>query len=436
MRQIIFIIILFSTLKLSAQIELSIEQCREMALNNSYDLQIASLQHDKTVIDQKAVQTSFFPKIAASGTYAYIFEDIDMGMDFDLSALGMPITIPIPMEMSMRGMYMAGINLQQPVFVGGKIITGNKMAKKGVEITEENKRLARMNVIVEAENAYWIYVSVREKVKLLESYVSLLDSLYRQVNDFSELQMATSSDVQKVKAKQSNINYELQRARNGLELSRMSLCHIIGLDLATPITVTDTTIKLSQKSSYTTHDILQRPEYLILKKQVELNALSIKNTRADFLPTIGFSAGYTYVGGMEFGGNELKMNLPMVMANISIPIFHFGEGSKKIKSAEFTHAISELEFKKNSELMNIEVHKALSEYQNSFLLIESAQEAINEAEASLKITRDNYEFKMGTIFDILEAQTQFQEAHSNLIEARTNCKIKEVEYLKAIGQLE
>ncbi|MDR2011292.1 MAG: TolC family protein [Bacteroidales bacterium] len=436
MKKIIFLIIFLSTLKLNAQIELSIEQCREMALQNSYDLQIASLQHDKTVMDQKVVQTSFLPKVVASGTYAYVFEDIDMSMDFSLTDFGLPVSVPIPMEMSMRGMYMAGINLQQPVFVGGKIITGNRMAKKGVEMTEENKRLTKMNVILDAENAYWIYVSVREKVKLLESYGTMLDSLYRRVNDLTELQMATLSDVQKIRAKQSNIKYELQRARNGLELSRMSLCHIIGIDMNTPVIATDTTIKLSQKGSYNSPDILQRPEYLILQKQVELNELSVKNTRADFLPTIGFSAGYSYVAGMEFGGSELKMNLPMIMANISIPIFHFGEGSKKIKSAKFTYDISKLELEKNSELMNIEIKKVLSEYQSSFLLIESAQEAITEAEAAVKIASDNYELKMGTIFDILEAQAQFQEARSNLIEARTNCKIKEVEYLKVIGQLE
>ncbi len=442
MKRIILIIILISTYHVYAQVELSVAQCREMALQSSYDMQIASLQYDKTVADQKAVLSSFFPKISATGTYAYIFEDIGIGMDIDIDLLN--LSIPFEMLMSMKGAYMAGITLQQPVFVGGKIITGNKMAKKGIEMTEENKRLTRMSVIVEAEKAYWIYVSVREKVKLLESYMALLDSLHGRVSDFSEMQMAKPSDIQKIKAKQSNIKYELQRAQSGLELSRMSLCHIIGVDLTTPIVVTDTIIELSQNDSYHSSNIAQRPEYQILQKQMELSKLSIKNIRADFLPRIGFSAGYSYVGGIkarmnvldyDLGETNMNMSLPMVMANISIPICQFGEGAKKIKSAKLAYAISELELKKNSELMNIEVQQTLSEYKNSFLLIETAQEAILEAETGLKIAKDNYELRMGTIFDVLEAQTQWQEAHSNLIEARTNCKIKEVEYLKSTGTL-
>lgn len=444
MKKIITIVIILLTIcNVHAQMELSVAQCREMALKNSYDMQIASTRHDKTVADQKAVFANFLPKISGSATYAYIFEDIEMGMDinmdFETEFLGIPISMPIDfpfaMVLSMKGMYMAGVTLQQPVFAGGKIVTGNKMAKKGVEITEENKQLTEMNVILEAEKSYWMYVSVQEKVKLLESYVAMLDSLYLQVSDFSRLQMAMPSDVQKVKSQQSNIKYQLQRAKNGQELSRMALCYIIGMDWNTPIIATDTVIALPSKNPTLGADISLRPELRIMQKQVEISKLMIQNTRADFLPMIGFGAGYTYVGGMKLSGTDMNMSLPMIMGTITIPIFHFGEGAKKIKSAKFAHKISELELEKNSKLMNIEAQQALLDFQNSFLLIESAEEAIIDAEAVIKIASDNYEMKMGTTFDILEARTQWQEAHSNLIEARAQCKIKEMEYLKATGTL-
>lgn len=90
----------------------------------------------------------------------------------------------VGMEMSMKGMYMAGITLQQPVYAGGKIVNANKMAKTGVAISEENKRLTRINTLVEVEQTYWMYVSVAEKVKLLTQYTQLLDSLHQQVNSF------------------------------------------------------------------------------------------------------------------------------------------------------------------------------------------------------------------------------------------------------------
>ncbi len=436
MKKIIFVVALLSVCGAQAQIELTAERCREMALQNSYDMQIAAAQYNKTAADQKAVAANFYPDISAMGTYAYIFNNIDMGMDFDMSAMGIDQTLPISMVMSMKGMYLAGITLMQPVYAGGKIATGNKMAKKGVEMADENRTLTRMNVIVDAEKAYWMYVSVQEKVKLLESYMVLLDSLYSRVGDFAELKMAIPADVQKVKARRSNIAYELERARTGLELSRMSLCHIIGAGLDTPIVVADEVIELPESRSAASPGISQRPEYRIMQKQLDIDRLNIKNIRADFLPQVGFSAGYSYIGGMKMNDNEIKMSLPMVMASLSIPIFHAGEGAKKVKSARYAYSISELEMKKNAELMNIEAQQALYEFRNSFLLIESAGEAMAEAEAAMQTAGDNYGLRMGTLLDVLEAQSQWQEAHSNLIEARTNCKIKEVEYLKATGTLE
>ncbi|MDL2239795.1 TolC family protein [Bacteroidales bacterium OttesenSCG-928-L14] len=445
MKKLLITILLFSAFNVYSQIELTAEKCREMALENSYDMQIASLQYDKMRADQKAVFSNFLPKISGSASFVSVFQDIDI-MEMNFTGDGF-FTIDMPFEMfiSMKAAYMAGINLQQPIFAGGKIYTGNQMAKKGIEMTEENIRLTRMSTIVEAEKAYWIYVSVREKVKLLESYETLLDSLYLQVSDFSRLEMAVPADVQKVKSKRSNIKYELQRAKSGLELSRMSLCHLIGVNIDTTIIVLDSTIVLPENKVITSRDISLRPEYILLQKQVKLSELTIKNTRADFLPKIGINVGYTYVGGIKMGAtlsgytlmeDNLNMSLPMVMASVSIPIFHFGEGAKKIKSAKISHSISELELKKNSELMNIEVEKTLTDFRNSFLQIEAAEEAMAEAEADLKIAKDNYELKMGTLFDVLETQTQYQEAYSNLIEARTNCKIKEIEYLKSVGRVE
>lgn len=336
----------------------------------------------------------------------------------------------------MKGMYMAGITLQQPVYAGGKIVNANKMAKTGVAISEENKRLTRINTLVEVEQTYWMYVSVAEKVKLLTQYTQLLDSLHQQVNSFFELKMATAQDLHKVRTRRSNVTYELQRAESGRELTRMSLCHLIGLELDAQIIATDTLILTQNYNNQLSHDIVNRPEYRIQEMQVELKDLEIKNTRADFLPTVGISAGYQYMGGMKLAGSSLDMKIPMVMASISIPIFNFGEGRKKIRSARLAHEISTVELNKNRSLMDIEAQQSKSAYESALLLIRTAEHGLEESEHNLSQTQNNYEMGMATILDVMEAQTQWQEAYSNNIEARTNYKIREIEYLRAIGQLE
>ncbi len=281
-----------------------------------------------------------------------------------------------------------------------------------------------------------MYVSVAEKVKLLTQYTQLLDSLHQQVNSFFELKMATAQDLHKVRTRRSNVTYELQRAESGRELTRMSLCHLIGLELDAQIIATDTLILTQNYNNQLSHDIVNRPEYRIQEMQVELKDLEIKNTRADFLPTVGISAGYQYMGGMKLAGSSLDMKIPMVMASISIPIFNFGEGRKKIRSARLAHEISTVELNKNRSLMDIEAQQSKSAYESALLLIRTAEHGLEESEHNLSQTQNNYEMGMATILDVMEAQTQWQEAYSNNIEARTNYKIREIEYLRAIGQLE
>ena len=83
-------------------------------------------------------------------------------------------------KMRMDGAYMAGISLMQPIYTGGKILTGRKMAKIGEEVAQEQQRMTKMDVIVDADNAYWTYLAVSRKVKMMESYSRQMDTIYNQ----------------------------------------------------------------------------------------------------------------------------------------------------------------------------------------------------------------------------------------------------------------
>ena len=66
----------------------------------------------------------------------------------------------------------------------------------------------------------------------------------------------------------------------------------------------------------------------------------------------------------------------------------------------------------------------------------SAELGAAEAGDNLRILRDRYLNGMCTLTDLLDAQSQWQQAESNLIDARTQCKIYETEYLRVTGRLE
>lgn len=417
----------------SAQQTLRISQaeCREMALAHSEELQKSDNALRQAELDQKIAQTAFLPKIEGSAMGAYVFPDIDM----------------MGMELRMRGTYMAGVNLTQPIYTGGKITTGHRLARIGKEAAAEKFHMTRMDVLVEADNAYWTYIAVGRKVRMLESYHAQMDTLYRQTETALVAGLATENELLRIDAKRTEIHYQLQKVQNGADLCRMSLCRIVGADFDTQIEATDTIFVASQPVGLSA-ETAARPELHLLEKQVAAGKEQIRMARADMLPTVGLSVGYSYYGNIKLNGmadvgggtmvpysQEFRDGMGLAMLSVKIPIFHWGESRKKVRKARYELRNVELDLQKNTRLLNIEVQQAIRNIQDGYELIRTAEKGLQQADENLRVMRNRYAASMAPLTDLLDAQSQWQQAESNLIEAQTQYKIYETEYLRATGRL-
>lgn len=413
-------------LSASAQLQLSQAECRKMALKNNEEMKIAENSYRQAKLDKEIAFAAYLPELEGSLTGIY-------RKDMDLMGA----------ELQMRGTYLAGLTLTQPIFTGGKIVASNKLAKIGVDCAEESLRKTEMDIIAEADNAYWTYIAVGEKVKLLEAYQKQLDELHHQIAKSVEVQMATQADLLRVDSKRSQILYQLKKAKNGVELCRMSLCSTLGVDIHTTIQATETKIEITSPQQLES-SILMRPEYRLLLNQVEAQKQQIKVARADILPTFGISAQYSYYGNLKLAGQtedgtpfkqEYKDGSPMLMASISVPLFRWGKGMKGIKKAKLNYQNAQLDLQRNERLLNIELQQAIQNVTDGYNLVETANVGMSQAAENLRNMQNSYDVSMCTLTDLLDAQTQWQEAYSNQIEAKTQYKIYESEYMRVSGQL-
>ncbi|MCT4639347.1 MAG: TolC family protein [Bacteroidales bacterium] len=457
--------LLLVVISANAQEIITLKRCREMAVTTSEDIKISKKQIDKTVAEKAAMKTMYLPKLSGSATGIYVKDDIKTEMYLPTyvvdpttgklvpnvtinPATGKPVIGPdgnplfnmyamLPLEVSLKGAYMAGLKIEQPIFAGGKIIAGNKMASIGVQMAKYNDELQQMNTIYEADNAYWLYVSVNEKVKLAKKASMLLDALVKRVENSYNAGMVNRNELLKVRVKYNNSLLDLQKAESGHELTRMSLCRVTGLDYSTDIVATDTIIDTDKTiiSNTGNENITDRPEYKMLSGNIDIKRQNVNLTRGDYLPTAGIAASYNHIGGIKVSGKDYTSNNMNVMVSVKIPLFHWREGKRKITSAKISHDISTYEFEKNVKLMKLEVEQAKLNLKDSYTRIEIAQSALKQAEENLRVSTDNYETGMEVITDHLMAQTEWQKAHSELIDAKVDFKLKESAYLKATAKL-
>lgn len=419
-------------LRAQQPMKLSMEQCRDMALTTSEELKQADNSLRQAELDDKIAATARLPKIEGSATGAYVLPDIEM----------------TGMELAMRGAYMAGLTLTQPIYTGGKISAGRQMARLGRQIADQQLRMTRMDVLVDADNAYWSYIAVRRKVRMLESYSTQMDTIYKQTSSAVAAGMAIENDLLRIEAKRTEIEYQLQRARNGADLCRMALCNVIGAPLDTAIEPTDTTFNIESPTAMSL-DIARRPEVGLLEKQIDVNMQRIRDARSEMLPTVGLSAGYSYYGNIKLKGfadmgngttvpytQEFRDGIGIAMLAVKIPIFHWGESRKKLHKARYELDNSQLELQRNMRLMSIEALQAVQNVEDGYRMIHTAESGLRQAEENLRVMRNRYAAAMSPLTDLLDAQSQWQQAQSNLIEAQTQYMIYRTDYLRATGQLE
>lgn len=407
------------------------DECRELALKHSEALRRAEISLNNAELDRKIARTQYLPKFEGSATGVYMLPDMDMA----------------GMKLQMHGAYMAGVQLTQPIYAGGKITAGNRLARIGEEAAGEQLRLTRSEVIARADNSYWTYVSVRAKVEMVEQFVSMIDTLLQQTGEAVDAGLATESDLLRIRAKQSEMDYQLRKARNGADLCRMALCSVIGFDMDSPIEVSDTVPESVFMGDIPT-DISRRPEVRLLQLGVDVKRQHARMALGDFLPTVGVSLGYNYYGNFMLKGmaevaegvympykQEYKNGIGVGLLSVSIPLFHWGEGAMKVRKARREVENARLEEVENTRLMTLEARQAAINLEDGARLVSAAEVALEQAQESLRVERNRYDVAMGSLTELLDAQTQWYQSRSNLIEARTQFQINLTEYRRAVGDL-
>ncbi|MBO4549776.1 MAG: TolC family protein, partial [Bacteroidaceae bacterium] len=396
---------------LSQPLSLSLQDCRRMALEYNEKVKTADNAVEKAKLDRQIAFAQYLPKVDGSFTMLQMTDQDVIGM-----------------SLQTRGTYLAGINITLPLYVGGQLTAANRLADIGQTVSEEQLRKARMQVIADVDNAYYTLISVRSKVQMLEAYERQMQGLYDQVKLAVNVQMATENDLLRITTKQNEISYQLQKARNGEHLCGLALANIIGSDFEQPIVPTDTTLSVATLSQLS-EDISSRPDLLLLQQQVKASEVLVKKERSNYLPTVALVGRYSHYDNLKLKGGLTLLNgnrldightfsggSPVALLSVNVPLFHWGAEMKKVKKAKLNLDDSKLQLQQMERSMRVEVRRAVQNVTDGQLMVETATVGRQQADENLRVMRQKYDNQLCTMTDLLDAQSQWQQARSNLIE--------------------
>ena len=425
----------------------SLQQLKDSALQNNIAIRNAQYSIDAAQQQRKEAFTKYFPNVSGTGlwfnankgmaqTELNLSEQIspELGMALAqslpaeaLAALGNPISVSM-----MKNGTIAGINAVQPVFAGGQIINGNKLAKVGEEVCRLQLQLSENEVEKQTEQYFWQLVSLQEKMKTIEAVQALLTDIYKDVDVAVRAGVAMRNDLLQVQLRQNDVESQKLKLQNGINIVRLLLAQYCGLhndsfSVESLVFNDDSSIPVVKQDW--DQALLRTIEYKLLNKQVEATKLQCKMEIGKNLPTVGVGTGYNYHNLLD---ND--HSFAMVFTTVSVPISDWWGGSHAIKRKKIAQQQAEEQLADNSQLLKIRMQNAWNNVGESRQQLQIAQRGIEQAEENLRLNRDYYRAGTSKMSDLLEAQLLYQQSLNHRTDAYADYQNKLLEYRQATGQ--
>ena len=351
------------------------------------------------------------------------------------------------LTLNTHNIFLASIMLTQPIYMGGKIIAYNKITDYLNQVEESKYDLQNQELIVKVDEAYWQIVSLESKKKLAESYLNLLRTLDANVEKLVENGFATKADGLSVKVKLNEAEVTVIQVDNGLSLCKMLLCQICGMPLESDFTLADATqddilllADISEAENIDTTNIdaknVNRPELNALELATKIYEQKVNVARAEFLPNVALTGGYTWTNPSCFNGFENKMKgMWTVGVGVKIPIITSGERIYKTRVAKLEAEKAECKLEETREKIELQVKQSSQRVIEAAKRLSTAQKSLQSATENLRYANVGLKEGVIPVSNVLEAQTGWLKAQSTMVQAKIDLKLAQLYLNKATGRL-
>ncbi len=467
----------------SAQTMLSLDSCRALALRNNKELKIAQEKIKAAHYEKKAAFTNYLPNFSATGTYLRNQREVSLlsneqkeglstvgntlqpqfqatmqqiaAANPDLGQLLAPLaaldiasplntigtSLTDALRTDTRNMYAGAVTLTQPIYMGGKIRAYNKITNYAEKLSMAQHETNVQEVILSTDEAYWQVISLVHKKQLAESFLQLVQKLDSDIEKMIREGVATKADGLSVKVKVNEAEMTLTKVNDGLSLAKMVLCQLCGIDITTPIQLTDENLENLpmpytnvEKHVETAYE--NRPEIRGLELATDIYKQKVNVVRSEYLPSVALLGNYIVSNPSVVNGFEKKFKgMWNVGVMVSIPIFHWGEGSYKVKAAKADARAAQLQLDEVKEKIELQVNQSSFKVNEAAKKLAMAEKNLDKADENLRYA--NLGFREGVIptSNVLEAQTAWLSAQSEKIDAQIDVKLTDVYLKKSLGIL-
>ena len=420
----------------AAQTPYTLDQLKQLAVENNYTLRSARNAIEQSKETKSEAFTKYFPTVSAFGAGMVANKNlIEMELNVpEKLATIIPALSQLPSSVGMMKDGMLGsITAMQPVFMGGLIVNGNKLANLGVEANEIQMEMSEDQVELTTEQYYWQMVSLKEKLLTLGTVHDMLVQLEKDVAASVRVGAVNRNDLLQVQLRRGEVESTQLEVENGLATVGQLLAQHIGkpgetIAVASSALSVEALPQLPVRADHQTA-LAATSEYRLLQKNVESHQLQRKMKVGQNMPNVAVGATYSTNDLMDSWRSH-----GMLFATVRVPITSWWGGSHAIKKQTLALEDAKEQMLDNGQKLVIRMNNAWAAVETSHKKLQIAHDAIAQAEENLRLNKDYYRVGSTKMSDLLLAQQQYQQARDRYTDAYANFQTKVLEYRQATGQ--
>ncbi|MCD7962111.1 MAG: TolC family protein [Rikenellaceae bacterium] len=403
--------------------EYTLTDCEQLAVDNNYEIKNSRLEMDDAIQSRKEAFTNYFPTVEGVGTY------FNSDKKLLKTNLGLPGLLPQPIPFSLvKSGTMGGVMAFQPIFVGGRIVNSNRLAKVGEDVSKLQLQLTEDEVVYQTNVYFWQIVNLTEKLETISVIENMLQNLKKDVDMAVQAGVKTRNELLRVELKIHETESNRLTVGNSLEVSKMLLAQFIGVDTENfNIDYTFDGELFHPQNLFRDPDdaVMNRYETKLLEESVNAARLKTKFYSGERLPSVCIGGGYIHNGLMN-----KPVNAGVIYASVSVPVSGWWSGAHARKRGKISELKAENEMVNSIELMTVEINNVWNEVVESYEQILIAEKSILSSQENLRIVNNSYNAVTVPLSELLDAQVLYQQSRNQYSNAFSEYKMRILKYIQ------
>ena len=407
------------------QTALTLAQCIDIALKNNPEIARTGWDLQTSLAEMDIAKGERWPELHVVGGYSHFQEDrlIPPRRTGTIDALAFTDDL-------LRG----SVVVSMPLYTGGRLRSQISAAEFLAQSSEQRRMRTETELVFNVSSVFYSMLGQREVINALIFSRKALEQHHQKTLELLKTKKAARVDSLRTAVRLADIDQQLLRERNALDIRHFLLASFLGLDqqeqpprIDGELLLADIPADLDQGLATA---LEQRQDYQCAKSVVDAQQERVKIAQAGRLPQVSARASY----GNQWGLDSSESNeVGEVGVFVDFPLFEGGRIRARIARERSRLKASREVLRKLQLRIRLDVGTATSNIQSTLARIGVMEKAVEQASESLRIEREKYDLGRGTIIDVLDAQSALLTSQMNYHRALADYNTALAEFHLATG---